>query len=654
MFNSIHGVLMYLQVTLINKWILTLLCLSLTACGGSKKIELPAALKDTTPPSIESSLPDEESSSNFEVDFNFELIFSELMDSDSLIAEEGVKLFSRKATQDSVAELELRPSSITISVVPLTAENIISGKEEQIPATKILLTHASGRFALNTTYSVEVDSPARDIVKDDISTSVDERNYISSSSAFEFTTEKGEWKSELAVPNILVENEGLPQETTFINVKNQFSPTIISNKIGDSFVLWRQEVSPGIIQLWGSRYNVNEEKWVLIDKNKQLCTNSVCANAHQINVDDSTSVLEYDAAINDSGQLAIVWSQAENVGGFVSIKANLYDGDKWLGVKDISYTGFTRTDNADSPQVEIDQKGNVISIWRENENQYSRIKTDIFKTEALMTDGEWTEAPYYIDNLSQVFSKPPKLSLNNKGLAIAVWAQKSERYYHIYSNHLRLNQSESQGWNGLERIDLIDNSLSEYEVGDSTLPKIEVDSNDDAIAIWLKHDGQRNNLWYSRFSGSWSVADSVESDRRGDAAFPIITFNQQNKALVVWTQENKTTKVKELLSSFFDVLVETGWDKQTVIASGANLSKPVATFDREGNAVIMWQDGLSKGTLNTSYYSKITESWEYPEISNMIGNDLSVAPLFEDGRFLSVWVAENDFSFKLNSALYSD
>jgi hypothetical protein len=645
---------MYSQVILINKWMLTLLCLSLTACGGSKKFELPVELKDTSPPSIESSLPDEDSSSNFEVDFKFEVIFTELMDPDSLIAEEGVKLFSRKTLQDTSVELEQRDSSIILSVVPLTAKNLISGKDEQIPATKLQLTHANGRFALNTNYSVKVESPARDIVKDDIATSVDERNYISSSNNFEFTTEKGEWKSKLDVPNVLIENEGLPQETTAININNQFSPTVISNKVGDSFVFWRQEVSPGIIQLWGSRYNVNEEKWVLIDKNKQLCTNSVCANAHQISLDDFTSVLDYDAAINDSGQLAIVWSQSEQEGGFVSIWANLYDGDKWLGVKDISNTGFTRTDNADSPQVAIDQKGNVVSIWRENENQYSRIKTDIFKTEALMIDGEWTEAPFYIDDSSQVFSRPPKLSLNNKGLAIAVWAQKSEGYYHIYSNHLRLYQSESTGWIASERIDLIDDSLSEYEIGDSTLPNIEIDSNDDAIAIWLKHDGERNNLWYSRFSGSWSVADSVESDRRGDAAFPIITFNQENKALVVWTQENKTTKLKELLSSFFDVSVETGWDKQTVIDTGTDLAKPVATFDREGNAIIMWQDGLSKGTVNTSYYSKITEDWENSEISNSIGSDLTVAPLYEDGRFLSVWVTENDFSFKLNSALYSD
>ena len=269
-----------------------------------------------------------------------------------------------------------------------------------------------------------------------------------------------------------------------------------------------------------------------------------------------------------------------------------------------------------------------------------------------MENGLWVQAPSFIDNSSQAYSRPPELTLSKKGLAIAVWAKKTADYYNIYSNYLRLNQNIV--WSDEKRIDEINSSLNENESGDSSLPKIAIDANNDAIAIWLKHDGERNNLWYNRFAGSWGAeADYVERDRLGDVAFPMIRFNRSNVALATWTQENKTTNTKKLMSSFFNVF-STGWEEQNIIATSNTLAKPVSSFDREGNAVVMWQSDLTKGNVNVSYYSKLTGNWETPETLVSDANDVSVAPLLEDGRFLSVWEAEDNSSFRLNSVLFSD
>tara|TARA_R110001592_G_scaffold6853_4_gene37838 strand:- start:10053 stop:12011 length:1959 start_codon:yes stop_codon:yes gene_type:complete len=651
-----HGVLMCSKAFLLKKWIFLLLCLSLAACGGSKNFDLPEELKDTTDPLVESILPDDETSDNFEIDSFVEIIFSELMNENSLTSEEGIKLFSGNSEQDSTEDLEPRSSLVSFSVVPLSSVNVITGKEEQIPATKLRLTHASGRFALNTSYSVIMDKPTRDLVIDDTSTDIDERNYITSASVVGFTTQKGNWKTVKPVPNISIENEGAIDAAPVSLDKNQFSPSIISNSKGDTFILWRQESSPGITQLWATRYQTNDKKWSSIKQSDQLCEGNVCSNATQLNTENLTSVLEYSASINEKGQLAVAWSQAKPSEDVASIWAKLYDGEKWLELTNISDTGTSQIVHADSPKIEIDSKGNAVSIWREHEGQYSRIKTNIFKLDSnsIMEDGQWTEAPSFIDNLIQVNSRPPELSLSKKGLAIAVWAQQEpEDNFHIQSNHLRLNQSNSLVWVGSQRIDLIDSSLAEYEIGDSTLPKIAIDQNSDAIALWLKHDGDRNNLWYSRFTGSWGAAEYLERDRLGDADYPTITYSQSNIALASWTQEIKSTNLKNLMTSFFNVNSE-GWEEQEIIASSATLVKPFSSFDREGNAMLMWQSGLTKGDVKVSYYSKLSKSWESALTLGSNANDAGIVPLFEDGRFLSVWENETNSSFKLNSVLFSD
>ena len=651
---------MYSQAILIKKWILLLLCLSLMACGGSKEFNAPEELKDITPPAIDDFYPNEDSSNGFEVDDKVEVLFSELMNLDSLSTEKGVKLFSGKKDSDSDLELELRDVIFDSSVVPVDGDDPITGNRIQIPATKLTISHGKGRFALNTNYTVTIESPARDLVPDDLATpDIDERNFIVGLNFIDFTTEKGEWKQELSVPNFSVENSGTPQEAPIKRDENQFSPTLVSNKKGDSFLFWRQEVSPGVNQLWASRYLANEQTWSTLDITQQVCDDSNCANSVQVNADSTTSVVEYDVSINEAGQLAVVWSQLDQASGYVSIWANLYDGAKWLGITDIADDGLlTRAGDADSPQVEIDKNGNVVSIWRQHENNRanSRIKTNIYKLDSgslLMSSGQWIEAPSYIDNSSQALSRSPKLEMNGAGLTIAVWSQKISNHYYVYSNYLRLNQELDWDWVSPERIDF----NGEIIDADSSMPNVAVDQNGDAIALWLKHDGQINNLWYSRFVGSWTTARFVEDNRLGDASFPVITFSQDARALVVWIQENKATNMKRLLSTFFDVNEQgSGWSKEQEITSGSFLSKPAAAFDREGNAVLAWQDGLTKSNINSSYYSELTNSWAVPGVLSNLSNGASVMPLFEDGRFLIVWekMDKDNSSFTLNSALYSD
>lgn len=635
------------------KWCLTIFISAiLFGCGGSSEPIIPIAIKDTTPPAVETSYPDEDGSINFEVDYQVQIIFSELMNAESLIEEKGITLYSGDASPDRTVELEERESSIILSVVPLEAEDPVSLQTINIPATKASITHSSGRFALNNNYTVKVDLPARDIIEDDPATAEDERNYISATSSLGFTTEKGEWKSSKTVNNVEISNNGTIDIPVSIS-KSRMSPKLVSNKKGDIYLFWLQEESPGINHLWGSRYNINSASWTMLDASNEVCLDSLCSNSTRINTIHDTSVLEFDVAVNETGQLAIVWSQSELTNSVTSTWSKLFDGITWLNTSDISSTGFSRTGNVTSPLVGLDKNGNVISIWREFEtnNLYSRIKTNFFKVETKgdMSTGSWVEAPSYLDS-EQAFSHSPSFAMSSSGLAVAVWAQKESGIFKIYSSHLRLDQSDQFDWLVAQRID-INNTTG---TGDASLPAIAIDRNNDAMAVWLKHDGQRNNVIYSRFIGSWENPALVERDRLGDADYPTITISDSNRALVTWTQDNQINNSRKLIARMFDINLLNGWAAQEVISTGNSIVKPLSSFDREGNAVLLWLDSPNKGNVNTAYFSKLSSSWGEVETIGSLANAATLAPILEDGRFLSIFEEENTSVYNLKSVLYRD
>jgi hypothetical protein len=637
----------------------------LAACEGDKSFPLPDPIKDTDPPRMAASLPNEATASNFEIDYPVEILFSERMNLESLTTEGGIKLFSGVKEQISgevgVVQEDLRPREFTLefSEEPVIAQDLVTGKDIQIPATKVLLRAATGRFALNNSYTVSIESPARDLIEDDTSTAEDERNFIEGNPLIDFITQTGAWKTITAVPNTLIELAQDDTETALSVSKNQFTPKVIAGKNGDTFLLWKQEgASQGVNQLWISRYLVNNKLWALPDMEKQVCPEAAdaqCANAVRVDNIDDSGVIDFSAAVNASGQIAVVWSQAVQAGGLISIHANLFDGTKWLGVTEISATGLgNQSGDADSPQVVIDNVGNVVSIWREQGAQSTRIKTNLFQVASgEMEEGRWTEAPAFIDRSDSTLSISPSLAMNEAGRAVAVWSQMLDNRLRIFSNRLRIG--ENSVWQTPVLIDELNPGVVDAGIGDSTEPKVAVDKNGDAMAVWLKYDGQRNNVWSNRFTGNWrQYATSLEGDRRGDASYPMIDISNNNKALATWVQAVGSNGSQELKARFFEAT--TGWQAESTITSEAQIHNPIARFDMEGNAQLIWQNGITNGKLSVAYYSKISRNWgASKELSaESTANNVSLAPLFEDGRFLTVWEKIEGITTRLVFNIFSD
>lgn len=123
----------------------------------------------------------------------------------------------------------------------------------------------------------------------------------------------------------------------------------------------------------------------------------------------------------------------------------------------------------------------------------------------------------------------PRVSVDDNGNAIAIWAHWIAGDNYIMVSHYTVGS----GW-GTPMI--IDNSSSS-----TSNPAVAMDSQGNGIAAWGKHDGTRMNIWasyYNADSQSWGVAVLIENDDTFDAGKPSVMFDINGEALAMWTVYN--------------------------------------------------------------------------------------------------------------------
>ena len=93
-----------------------------------------------------------------------------------------------------------------------------------------------------------------------------------------------------------------------------------------------------------------------------------------------------------------------------------------------------------------------------------------------------------------------------------------------------------EGWGTAELIET-DNS------GTAVNPRIAIDTSGNAIAVWQQHDGERYNIWASRYTTGtgWGTPEPIETDNSGSASNPQIAIDPAGNAIAVWQQDNDTT-----------------------------------------------------------------------------------------------------------------
>jgi uncharacterized protein YbdZ (MbtH family) len=221
----------------------------------------------------------------------------------------------------------------------------------------------------------------------------------------------------------------------------------------------------------------------------------------------------------------------------------------------------------------------------------------------------------------------PKIVIDTNGNALAVWEQSDGTRYNIWANRY----TAGTGW-GVAALIEADNA------GDASDVRIAFDANGNALAVWTQSDGTRNNIWANRYTAGtgWGTAVLIETDNAGHATNPKIAFDTSGNALAVWQQFDGTRY--NIWSNRYTI--GTGWGAAALIETDAGDAwSPQIVFDINGNALAVW--GQSDGTRNNIWVNRYTSGtgWGTPVMIETDAGDAMSPQIAIDasGNALAIW-----------------
>ena len=147
------------------------------------------------------------------------------------------------------------------------------------------------------------------------------------------------------------------------------------------------------------------------------------------------------------------------------------------------------------------------------------------------------------------------------------------------------------------------------------LPEIAIDSDGNAIAVWLRDDGFGNlDVYASRFSaaaGTWSVPELLETGD-GLALNVALAMDSSGNVIAIWNQDDVAPPETHTWVNRYDAS-NNSWDgAATDISVAVGISQRASiAIAADGSAIAVWEeaDVMSDLHVITSRYSASTGVW---------------------------------------------
>jgi len=180
-----------------------------------------------------------------------------------------------------------------------------------------------------------------------------------------------------------------------------------------------------------------------------------------------------------------------------------------------------------SPQVAIDANGNAIAVWLQ--------ASDVWANRYTAGSGWGMPERIATDNEGDVSGL--QVAINTNGNAVAVWHQSEGTSHNIWANHYIVDLS----WGASERI------------GSGISPQVAVDAKGNAIAVWEQPIGvcisefeddrsvECSEIWSSRYTAGsgWGTAAQLENSL-GYHIAPQIAVDSDGNAIAIWVEESSS------------------------------------------------------------------------------------------------------------------
>lgn len=278
-------------------------------------------------------------------------------------------------------------------------------------------------------------------------------------------------------------------------------------------------------------FDANGNAIVVWLQNNRVYANRYTGTWAGAQIIDAGATIAYkpQLAVFDNGDAIAVWAQ--NDGMTDVIYANYYtNGGTWGGATPLDTTPAA---NASVPQVALDKAGNAMAVWLEGNAPPYAVYAEYYDSGTGWT---LTPTPLETDVNGVSITNIPQLGMDGDGNAIAIWRAAPTGG----NDRLRYARYNGTSWGTPGNVD---NGFS-----DSTEASLAMDSEGHAIVVWLEHADAMasvDSTWANRYrntgSGGWAGPVLLENDDTAPTSAPKVSMDYNGTAAAVWLQDKGNT-----------------------------------------------------------------------------------------------------------------
>ena len=360
---------------------------------------------------------------------------------------------------------------------------------------------------------------------------------------------------------------------TLIETDNTGSVLAKSQRVGvdaagNAIAVWQQQFQIGSFYytgIWANRYmpgfGWGDAEWI---------TGTYGASSSE----------GIDLAVSPDGHAMVVWTESAYL---------------WSSVytPNIGWSKAKRADNlpgfSEKPRVAIDDENNAVIVWKYGSGT---TMTDVYANWAFncVVDPTKREVVDVLSSAGNIeVDSDVAVAVGGVRNATVVWSQYilASDKFNIYANRYT-----NGDWGAQVSIEWDDSGQAKY-------PNVAMDKNNNAIAVWSQEIGGDTSIYsnvYNATTSSWYAqppghgVDLLESQTASIADYPKVEVDSNGNAIAVW-QQTTTEPVSHRDVRANHYVKGVGWDPSKAINLNiyANESqRPDIGMDAAGNAVVVW------------------------------------------------------------------
>lgn len=216
-------------------------------------------------------------------------------------------------------------------------------------------------------------------------------------------------------------------------------------------------------------------------------------------------------------------------------------------------------------------------------------------------------------------------AINNKGVAVAAWAREED------SGHYVIQVSIYRGGVWSSPFNLSSDTI------DGKNPQVAINDQGTIIVVWeSQFDGTNYVVQAATYTGNtWTTPITVSASTGSTKPLPQIVLNNKGQGICIWSNASGATSVIEV--SYYK---NRAFQPPVPITDGSlDAVIPDISMNQAGNAVAVWQQGITANpyVIAGSFYNG--SSWSSPETISYLGNDADAPRVSMNslGNAMAIW-----------------